>query len=114
MLLAMKEPYSKGVANHADPESCAGGGAASGEALIEDLRPRSSSSPISVAVVVATEWGERLQGNFEALAGGYRCRLLRRSSRPPLACSKFRFSSSPHGAGSPLTGPARTATVARR
>ena len=29
----MKEPHSEGVANHADLESCAGGGDAAGEAL---------------------------------------------------------------------------------
>ena len=31
----MKEPHSEGVANHADLESCAGGGDAAGEALTE-------------------------------------------------------------------------------
>ena len=29
----MKEPYGKGVANHPDPESCAGDGNIAGEAL---------------------------------------------------------------------------------
>ena len=29
----MKEPYGKGVANHSNPESCAGCGNAAGEAL---------------------------------------------------------------------------------
>jgi len=29
----MKEPYGKGVATHSDPESCAGGREAAGEAL---------------------------------------------------------------------------------
>jgi len=29
----MKEPHSEGIANHADLESCAGGGDAAGEAL---------------------------------------------------------------------------------
>ena len=31
----MKEPYRKGVANHPDLESCAGGGDSAGEALTE-------------------------------------------------------------------------------
>jgi hypothetical protein len=29
----MKEPHKKGLANHLDPESCAGSGNAAGEAL---------------------------------------------------------------------------------
>ncbi len=29
----MKEPHGKGIANHSNPESCAGGGTAAGEAL---------------------------------------------------------------------------------
>jgi len=33
----MKEPHSEGVANHADLESCAGGGDIAGEALTEAL-----------------------------------------------------------------------------
>ena len=36
----MREPYSEGVANHADLESCAGGGDATGEALTEALAGR--------------------------------------------------------------------------
>ena len=31
--LGMQEPHSEGVAHHADPESCAGGGNVAGEAL---------------------------------------------------------------------------------
>ncbi len=31
----MKEPHNEGVANHADLESCAGGGDIAGEALTE-------------------------------------------------------------------------------
>jgi hypothetical protein len=42
----MKEPYSEGVANHADLESCAGGGGIAGEALIEALAGRLSSREI--------------------------------------------------------------------
>ena len=33
----MQEPYSEGVANHADLESCAGDGDIAGEALTEAL-----------------------------------------------------------------------------
>ena len=33
MELRMKEPHRKGVANHPAPESCAGGGNTTGEAL---------------------------------------------------------------------------------
>ncbi len=33
----MKEPYSEGVANHADLESCGGGGDLAAEALTEVL-----------------------------------------------------------------------------
>ena len=39
----MKEPHSGGVANHADLESCAGGGDTAGEALTEALVGRLSS-----------------------------------------------------------------------
>jgi hypothetical protein len=42
----MKEPYSEGVANHADLESCAGDGDIAGEALIEALAGRLSSREI--------------------------------------------------------------------
>lgn len=42
----MKEPYSEGVANHADLESCAGGGDIAGEALTEALAGRLSSREI--------------------------------------------------------------------
>jgi hypothetical protein len=31
----MQEPYNEGIANHVDLESCAGGGDAAGEALIQ-------------------------------------------------------------------------------
>jgi hypothetical protein len=36
----MEEPHSEGVANHADLESCAGGGDIAGEALTEALAGR--------------------------------------------------------------------------
>jgi hypothetical protein len=36
----MKEPHSEGVANHADLESCGGGGDIAGEALTEALAGR--------------------------------------------------------------------------
>jgi hypothetical protein len=39
----MKEPNSEGIANHADLESCAGGGDTAREALIEALAGRLSS-----------------------------------------------------------------------
>ena len=42
----MKEPHSEGVANHADLESCAGGGDIAGEALTEALAGRLSSREI--------------------------------------------------------------------
>ncbi len=42
----MKEPHSEGVANHADPESCAGDGDIAGEALTEALAGRLSSREI--------------------------------------------------------------------
>ncbi len=42
----MKEPHSEGVANHADLESCAGGGDAAGEALTEALAGRPLSREI--------------------------------------------------------------------
>jgi len=45
----MKEPYSEGVANHADLESCAGGGDIAGEALIEALAGRLSSREILIS-----------------------------------------------------------------
>ena len=42
----MQEPHSEGVANHADLESCAGGGDIAGEALIEALAGRLSNREI--------------------------------------------------------------------
>ena len=42
----MQEPYSEGVANHADLESCAGSGDIAGEALTEVLAGRLSSREI--------------------------------------------------------------------
>ncbi len=36
----MREPYGEGVANHADLESCVGGGDLAGEALTEALAGR--------------------------------------------------------------------------
>ena len=42
----MSEPHSEGVANHADLESCAGGGDIAGEALTEALAGRLSSREI--------------------------------------------------------------------
>ena len=42
----MQEPYSEGVANHADLESCAGSGDIAGEALTEALAGRLSSREI--------------------------------------------------------------------
>ncbi len=45
----MKEPHSEGVANHADLESCAGGGDIAGEALTEALAGRLSSREIPVS-----------------------------------------------------------------
>jgi hypothetical protein len=45
----MREPYSEEVANHADLESCAGGGDAAGEALTEALAGRLWSREIPVS-----------------------------------------------------------------
>ena len=42
----MEEPHSEGVANHADLESCAGGGDIVGEALTEALAGRLMSREI--------------------------------------------------------------------
>lgn len=44
----MKEPYRKGVATHPDPESCAGGREASGEALTGAHAGQVSSSEITL------------------------------------------------------------------
>ena len=43
----MKEPHRKGVANHPDPESCAGGGNIAGEALTGAHAGQPSSSEIT-------------------------------------------------------------------
>jgi hypothetical protein len=43
----MKEPYKKGVANHLDPESCAGAGNRLGEALTGAYAGQPSSSEIT-------------------------------------------------------------------
>jgi hypothetical protein len=43
----MKEPHRKGVANHPDPESCAGGGNSAGEALTGAHTGQPSSSEIT-------------------------------------------------------------------
>ncbi len=42
----MQEPYSEGIANHADLESCASSGDIAGEALTEALADRLSSREI--------------------------------------------------------------------
>ncbi len=44
----MQEPYSEGIANHADLESCAGGGDIAGEALTEALAGRLWSREITL------------------------------------------------------------------
>ena len=43
----MKEPHRKGIANHPDPESCAGGGNSAGEALTGAHAGQPSSSEIT-------------------------------------------------------------------
>jgi len=45
----MREPHKKGVANHLDFESCAGGGNAAGEALTEAHAGRVFSSEINTS-----------------------------------------------------------------
>ena len=42
----MQEPHSEGIANHADLESCVGGGDITGKALTEALAGRLSSREI--------------------------------------------------------------------
>ncbi len=43
----MKEPYGKGIANHSNPESCAGHGNMTGEALIRAHAGQPLSSEIT-------------------------------------------------------------------
>ena len=55
----MKEPYRKGVANHSNPESCAGGGNIAGEALTGAHAGQPSSSGItSIGVPTLSSEGE--------------------------------------------------------
>ena len=55
----MKEPHRKGVANHPDPESCAGGGNIAGEALTGAHAGQPSSSEItSIGVPTLCDEGE--------------------------------------------------------
>jgi len=55
----MKEPHRKGVANHPDPESCAGGGNIAGEALTGAHAGQLSSSEItSIGVPTLCDVGE--------------------------------------------------------
>ena len=58
----MKEPYRKGVANHSDPESCAGGGNIAGEALTGAHAGQPLSSEITLTGV-PTPYGEG-EGNM--------------------------------------------------
>ena len=51
----MKEPHRKGVANHPDPESCAGGGNIAGEALTGAHAGQPLSSEIT-SIGVPTPW----------------------------------------------------------
>ena len=55
----MKEPHRKGVANHPNPESCAGGGNIAGEALTGAHAGQPSSSEItSIGVPTLCDEGE--------------------------------------------------------
>ena len=55
----MKEPHRKGIANHPDPESCAGGGNIAGEALTGAHAGQLSSSEItSIGVPTLCDEGE--------------------------------------------------------
>jgi hypothetical protein len=55
----MKEPHRKGIANHPDPESCAGDGNIAGEALTGAHAGRVSSSEItSIGVPTLSSEGE--------------------------------------------------------
>src|SRR5512143_707427 len=55
----MREPHRKGVANHPDPESCAGGGNIAGEALTGAHAGQPSSSEItSIGVPTLCDEGE--------------------------------------------------------
>ena len=55
----MKEPHRKGVANHSNPESCAGGGNIAGEALTGAHAGQPSSSEItSIGVPTLSPEGE--------------------------------------------------------
>ena len=55
----MKEPHRKGIANHPDPESCAGGGNIAGEALTGAHAGQLSSSEItSIGVPTLSAEGE--------------------------------------------------------
>ena len=55
----MKEPHRKGVANHSNPESCAGGGNIAGEALTGAHAGQPSSSEItSIGVPTLCDEGE--------------------------------------------------------
>lgn len=63
----MKEPHRKGVANHPDPESCAGGGNIAGEALTGAHAGQPSSSEItSIGVPTLCDEGEgHTKGNVQ-------------------------------------------------
>jgi hypothetical protein len=55
----MKEPHRKGIANHPDPESCAGDGNIAGEALTGAHTGQVSSSEItSIGVPTLSSEGE--------------------------------------------------------
>jgi len=55
----MKEPHREGVANHSNPESCAGGGNIAGEALTGERAGQPSSSEItSIGVPTSSSVGE--------------------------------------------------------
>ena len=85
----MQEPHSEGVANHADLESCAGGGDIGGEALTEAL-VGGAIEPRNPEFWAPTLWTEG-EGHIvsRAIASGRRARRGRRTSaRQETPCAR--------------------------
>ena len=90
----MKEPYREGIANHPDPESCAGGHEAVGEALDRgtgrqgiELRNQSSGVPTlfreGEGQATGSDRGERPGDPAQSKTPGMPGNSRRENRRPP-------------------------------
>jgi len=111
----MKEPYREGVANHPDPESCAGGGNTAGEALTGAHAGQLSSSEItSIGVPTLSPVGEgHMAGSVQRKlpADAAESKTLRMRENSLHGNRDTLETLSPHGAGRSEKALCRTADV---